>query len=136
MIVSARIRFENVLKYLDVTSIPGCDDAPEDWIDFLDCVDVEDDDIPECDLCGGEGRDEVEEAVNDWLIADFIEAIQAGDIKTAQCLVGRVFELRDDVGTVDRALCARDTHPQGGDVKQAPFMGSPVAKPCARKAAA
>lgn len=104
MIVSARIRFKDVLRMLDVESIPGCDDDPIDWIDFIECVEVDDDDIPECDLCGGEGIPEPEEAVNEALIADFVKAIKAGNLSTAQCLVGRVFNMPDDVAVVDRAL--------------------------------
>lgn len=108
MIVDARIRFKDVLAMLGVESIAGCEDAPEDWIDFLDCVDVDESDLPECDLCDGEGVPEPEDhAVNDWLIPDFIAAIQAGDIRTAQCLVGRVFELTDDAREVAQTLCRR-----------------------------
>jgi hypothetical protein len=106
MIVSARIRFGDVLKYLDVKSIPGCDDDATDWIDFLDCVDVDDDDIPpeSCDICGGM-EPEPEPGVDGWLIGDFIKAIKAGDIVTAQALVGRVFETTDDVAVSEKALC-------------------------------
>lgn len=105
MIVTAQIKFKHVLKSLGVEAIPGCDDGPDDWIEFSDCVDVDDYDLPDCDLCGGEGLPEPDDhAVNDWLIKDFIWAIQSGDIRTAQCLVGRVFELAHDVGVVEQSL--------------------------------
>lgn len=105
MIVDAQIRFKDILAALDVKGIPGCDDAPNDLIEFTDCVDIDECTLPDCDMCGGEGRGDPEEhAVNDWLIPDFIAAIQAGDIRTAQCLVGRVFELTDDAREVELTL--------------------------------
>lgn len=105
MKISARIKFKDVLRMLNVTTIPGCDDDPNDWIDFIECVDITDTDLPECDLCGGEGCPEPEPAVNSALIADFIRAIRDGHIRTAQQLVGRVFEHEEDVADVERALC-------------------------------
>lgn len=108
LIVTGRIKFKDILNYLDVLDIPGCDDAPDDWIDFLDCVDITESDIPAewCDICGGvEPGDVVEAAVNPWLIKDFVAAIRRGDLHTAQQLVGRVFDLEEDSALVDRALC-------------------------------
>lgn len=105
MIVDGQIKFKDVLTALDVKSIPGCDDDPEDWVRFADCVEIDECELPECDICGGKWPDEPEDhAVNDWLIKDFITAIRTGDITTAQCLVGRVFELPDDVGLVSKTL--------------------------------
>jgi hypothetical protein len=106
MIVSASIRFKDVLRMLAVESIPGCEDAPDDKIDFIECVEVDETDIPQevCDLCDGEGVPDPEE-VDPFLVADFIRAIKTGDIPTAQCLVGRVFPQADDVRTIDLALC-------------------------------
>lgn len=108
MIFTGRVRFKDILDTLEVESITGCDDPPNDWIEFFDCVEIDDYDLPECDACGGDGFPEPEDhAVNDWLIRDFISAIQAGDIRTAQCLVGRVFELTDDAREVELTLCQR-----------------------------
>lgn len=106
MIVDGRIRFKHVLQYLDVDKIPGCDDAPEDWIEFFDCVDVDEYDFPEdaCKVCGGV-EPEPEQSVDPWLIRDFVAAIKAGNIHRAQQLVGRVFDVTEDIATVENALC-------------------------------
>jgi hypothetical protein len=104
MILTGRIRFKDVLGMLAVDKIPGCDDEPNDWIDFIECVDIDNDDIPECELCDGEGIPEQGPEVDPNLIRDFVRAIKAGDMGTAQCLVGRVFAIPEDIQIVDQAL--------------------------------
>lgn len=101
MIVEASVRYGDILKALDVRSIPGVDLEANDYVDAL----TADIDEPECELCHGEGPEEPEDTVDPNLIGDFLTAIRAGDMGTAQCLVGRVFINHDDVKLVERAVC-------------------------------
>lgn len=102
----ARVSFGDLLKMLGVSEIPGCDDASIDWIELLDCVDVDERDLPktECDICGGEEPDEPM-TVDPWLINEFVDSIRRGDIRTARCLVERVFPGHESATLADKALC-------------------------------
>ena len=103
MIVSATVRYVDILNALNILDIPGVDLPHEEEIKLVD-AEVDEGDIDfDCPYCDGE--DEPAVAVNPMLIADFLKAVRTGDIHTAQALVARVFDAPDDVATVDRTLC-------------------------------
>jgi len=89
---------------------PGLDWLDNDVIE-IEGVEVEEYEIdaagydPECDICGGSLPDEPGPQVDPRLIADFIAAINHGDLVTARALVGRVFDEPSDAALVDNALC-------------------------------
>jgi len=104
MIVRATATYSEVLMALGLKEIPGCEWELGDDIQ-LNEVEIDETSLDlECDLCGGEGIPEAEPEVDPNLIRDFVRAIKDGNLKLAQCLVGRVFDVPEDAATVDQAL--------------------------------
>ena len=100
MKITAMVSYANILAALDIESIDGLCCEPLDTFE-IDNAEIDEDDLPECEICHGVEM----EAVNSRLINDFVAAIKAGDTRTAQQLVSRVFPAPEDALVVDRALC-------------------------------
>lgn len=107
MIVDGKIRFSDVLEALGVSEVPDCVYVARDLVGFDCCVEVDEDEVrTECQECLERSMEEPH-GVNAALVKDFVAAIHAGDMVTARCLVGRVFEIEGDVAEVDAALARR-----------------------------
>ena len=102
----AMITVQQIQDALAARGVESLSDlAAADRLD-IENAEIDDDDVADglgpCDICGGEDRSP---QVDPRLIADFITAINHGDLVTARALVGRVFDEPDDIALVDNAIC-------------------------------